>query len=64
MLKNIAGKGCKLLMQYDGLFEISEKISPLAYRLRMPASYQFHPIISIAPLENISQRTKGMLKIN
>ena len=38
-------------MKYEGPFEILQKISPLAYRLRMPASYGMHPVINIAHLE-------------
>ena len=39
-------------MRYDGPFEIMEKVSPVAYRLRMPASYRIHPVINIAHLES------------
>jgi hypothetical protein len=52
LLRNVKGKGQKLLMKYDGPFEILQKISPLAYRLRMPASYGTHPILNIAHLES------------
>ena len=38
-------------MKYDGPFEITKKISPVSYRLRMPASYGIHPILNIAHLE-------------
>lgn len=51
LLKNIKGRGKKLLMKYDGPFEILQKVSPLAYRLRMPESYKMHPVINIAHLE-------------
>jgi len=51
LLKNVKGKGQKLLMRYEGPFEILEKISAIAYRLRMPASYGSHPVLSIAHLE-------------
>ena len=51
LLKDIKGKGKKLLPRYDGPFEIIEKISPLAYRLRMPASYGMHPVLNIGHLE-------------
>jgi hypothetical protein len=42
-------------MRYDGPFEIMEKISAVAYRLRMPASYGTHPVLNIAHLEPYSQ---------
>lgn len=51
LLKAEKGRGKKLLMKYDGPFEIIGKISPVAYRLRMPASYGVHPILNIAHLE-------------
>ena len=38
-------------MRYDGPFEIIQKISVVAYRLRLPASYGIHPVINIAHLE-------------
>ncbi|KLO04838.1 hypothetical protein SCHPADRAFT_808112, partial [Schizopora paradoxa] len=51
LLRSFQGKGRKLLMRYDGPFEILQKVSPLAYRLRMPASYGINPVINIAHLE-------------
>jgi hypothetical protein len=51
LLRNVKGKGQKLLMRYEGPFEILQKISPITYRLRMPASYGSHPVLSIAHLE-------------
>ena len=51
LLRNVKGKGKKLLARYEGPFEIMQKISPLAYRLRMPASYGINPILNIAHLE-------------
>ena len=38
-------------MKYDGPFKIIKKISPVSYRLRMPASYGIHPVLNIAHLE-------------
>ena len=52
LLRNIKGRGRKLLMQYDGPFEIMEKISAVAYRLRMPESYGTHPVLNIEHLES------------
>ena len=51
LLWNVKGKGQKLLMRYDGPFEIMEKISKVAYRLHMPASYGTYPILNIKHLE-------------
>lgn len=51
LLKNVKGRGQKLLMKYDGPFEIIKKLSPVAYQLRLPASYGMHPILNIAHLE-------------
>ncbi len=53
--KSFKGKGRKLLMKYDRPFEIIQKISPLAYRLRMPASYGMNPVLNIAHLERYHQ---------
>lgn len=39
------------MILYDGPFEIMDKISKVAYRLRMPASYGMHPVINITHLE-------------
>jgi len=38
-------------MKYDGPFKVIQKLSPVSYQLRMPASYGIHPIINIAHLE-------------
>ncbi|KAG8903991.1 hypothetical protein FRC01_008900 [Tulasnella sp. 417] len=51
LLKATTGKGKKLLSKYDGPFEISAKLSPVTYRLRLPASYRIHPVINIAHLQ-------------
>jgi hypothetical protein len=51
MLRDIRGRGQKLLMRYDGPFEISEQLGPNTYRLRMPASYRMHPVFNSEHLE-------------
>ena len=51
LLKSEKGHGNKLLMRYDGPFEIIQKLSPVTYQLRLPASYGLHPILNIAHLE-------------
>jgi hypothetical protein len=51
LLHDEKGRGQKLLMKYDGPFEILRKLSPITYHLRLPKSYGIHPIISIAHLE-------------
>lgn len=51
MLKETTGLGKKLTLKYDGPFEVSEKLSPITYRLRLPDSYKIHPVINIAHLE-------------
>ncbi|HXP49451.1 MAG TPA: hypothetical protein VN922_05840, partial [Bacteroidia bacterium] len=55
LLKSVKGKGEKLLMKYEGPFEIIQKLSPTAYRLRMPASFGMHPVINIAHLERYNK---------
>lgn len=51
MVKDLKGKGKKLLPKYDGPFEILRKLSPVTYYLRLPGSYKIHPIINVAHLE-------------
>lgn len=51
LLKNEKGRGKKLLMKYDGPFEVIRKLSPITYQIRLPVSYGIHPIINIAHLE-------------
>jgi transposase InsO family protein len=51
LLRSTKGRGKKLLMKYDGPFEVSQKLGPATYRLRMPASYGIHPVLNIAHLE-------------
>ena len=51
LLKTEKGRGNKLLMRYDGPFEIIRKLSPVTYQLRLPASYGLHPVLNIAHLE-------------
>lgn len=41
----------KLLMKFDGPFEIIQKFSPTTYRLQMPASYGIHPVLNVAHLK-------------
>ena len=51
LLRDEKGRGKKLLMRYDGPFEIIKKLSPVSYQLRMPISYGIHPVLNIAHLE-------------
>lgn len=55
LLKSEKGRGRKLLMKYDGPFEINERISDVAYRLRMPALYGMHPVLNVAHLEKYNE---------
>ena len=55
LLRDEKGRGNKLLARYDGPFEIIKKISPVAYRLRMPASYGMHPVLNIEHLEKYQE---------
>jgi len=52
LLRNEKGRGRKLLMKYDGPFEVIQKLSPVSYRLQMPASYGIHPIIILLTWRN------------
>lgn len=51
LLQGFVGRGRKLLPRFEGPFEIIGKVSPVAYRLRLPASFQGHLVINIAHLE-------------
>jgi hypothetical protein len=51
LLRSEKGRGKKLLMKYDGPFEIIRKLSPVTYQIRLPVSYGISPIINIAHLE-------------
>ena len=51
LLRNETGRGRKLLMKYNGPFEIIQKLSAVSYQLRMPQSYGIHPVLNITHLE-------------
>ena len=42
---------CRLDQQYAGPFEVLERISRLAYRLKIPDHWKIHDVFSIAQLE-------------
>ena len=69
LLKEEKGRGNKFLARYEGPFEIMKKISAVAYRLRMPASYGMHPVLNIEHLEKYREspeefRDRPQLKSN
>lgn len=43
------------MTRYEGPFEIIQKISAVAYCLRMPASYGMHPVLNIEHLEKYQE---------
>ena len=45
------GKGAKFTRCFDGPFKVIEHIGPVAYCIRLPHSYDIHPVLSIAHLE-------------
>jgi len=45
------GKGIKMTKRFEGPFEITDKLSDITYRLRIPHEYDIHPVLSIAHLE-------------
>ena len=55
LLRDEKGRGDKLLARFQGPFEIMKKISAVAYRLRMPASYGMHPVLNIQQLEKYQE---------
>nr|GAT59874.1 TY3B-TY3B protein [Mycena chlorophos] len=60
LLRDEKGRGKKLLMKFDGPFEISRKLSPITYQLRLPISYGIHPIINIAHLEPYAESPEDL----
>ena len=58
LLGNEKGWGDKLLTKYKGPFEIIQKLSPISYRLCMPASFGMHPILNIEHLEKYQESPK------
>ena len=50
-LPELKGPGTKFTRQYNGPFEVTEQVSPVAYRIQLPHSYGIHPVLSIAHLE-------------
>jgi hypothetical protein len=59
-LKDHKGKGRKLLMRYEGPFEVNQQISDVTYRIALPASYKIHPVINIAHLEPYKKDSTGL----
>jgi hypothetical protein len=51
-------KGNKFERKYEGPFEITERVGSVAYRLRIPHSYNIHPVISILHLEKYIEPAK------
>lgn len=51
ILEGESGLGKKLNQRYDGPFEVIEKVSPVAFRLRLESSYRMHNVVNIAYLE-------------
>ena len=49
-LVNKAGQSCKLMQRKIGPFEITEVISPTAYRLRLPDTYKGHNVLNLQHL--------------
>jgi len=45
------GHGAKFTRRYDRPFEVTERVSSVAYRIRLPHSYGIHPVLSITHLE-------------
>jgi hypothetical protein len=57
-LPDVSGKGTKLTRRFEGPFEIIDKLSEITYRLRIPHSYDIHPVLSIAHLEKFTPTTE------
>lgn len=55
-LKESLGK--KLRQRFEGPFEVTERVSQLAYRLRLPSSYTIHNVINVCHLEPYHESPK------
>jgi hypothetical protein len=49
-LVEATGTGRKLIQRTMGPFEVTEKINPLVYRLRLPDTYPMHPVFNLEHL--------------
>lgn len=49
------GLGKKLRQRFDGPFEVIEKVTPVAYRIRLDSTYRMHNVINITHLELYSE---------
>src|SRR6202165_5370077 len=56
------GPGRVFTQLYDGPFEVLEQVTPVSYRIRIPHSYQIHPVISIAHLEKYKEAEPGDIR--
>ena len=54
----VEGKGAKLTRRYEGPFKIIDKLLDVTYRLRIPHTYDIHPVISIAHIEKFTPSTE------
>ena len=45
------GPGAKFTRRFNGPFEVTEQVSPVAYHIQLSHSYGIHPVLSIAHLE-------------
>ena len=58
------GQGVKTTRRFEGPFEITDKLSDITYRLRIPHEYDIHPVLSIAHLEKYSPSPEEFGKRN
>ena len=56
------GPGRVFTQLYDGPFEVLEQVTRVSYRIRIPHSYQIHPVISIAHLEKYKEADPGDIR--
>jgi len=56
------GKGAKFTRCFNGPFKVIEHVGPVAYHIRLPHSYDIHPVLSITHLEPYKS-TDGDMRI-
>jgi hypothetical protein len=49
-LVDATGLGVKLIQKTIGPFEVTERINPMVYRLRLPDNYPMHPVVNLEHL--------------
>lgn len=58
------GQAKKLSRRFVGPFEIAEKVSSVAYRLKLPRRMRVHPVFHVSLLREVKEDPERPLKLN